>query len=485
MAFLVAVPAPRTATTTLRLIHPEGADPDGAIATDISLMTTRTVAERTINALGLTMSPMDLMNSVKAVTTGSPEILQVTLSAPTDAEAVRILDQFTKEYLRFRGKQISVQSDILTEAYQDKIGTLRSQEAELRRRIDDLLISDDTSGQLTDAYTEQQQVSDKIGSLQGAIEEAALQKQATVGASQVIDPAAPLEPGGLRRAALVLASGLIGGVAIGFGVVVLRAILSDRLWLRIEVASALNAPVLLSVRKIAPLSRLLQLIGFLPWVKAHDSRRAVDRQRMANAIERAVPEPGRRQSLAVVCLGNSNEMRFGLAAAAVELQHHGRTATIVDLTEAGGVASAVARVAVATAEWTPQVFRPSVIPSLASGPTHVDSADWEDVALAKGRSGATLILADLEPGVGVDHLTAWTDRVIVAVTGGKSSAELVRTTGDLIRSVGLQLHGSVLLGAVSDDMSSGITTLTGDGSAGTSERIAAQPDWSVGRPLQP
>jgi hypothetical protein len=266
---------------------------------------------------------------------------------------------------------------------------------------------------------------------------------------------------------------------------VLRAILSDRLWLRIEVASALDAPVLLSVEKIAPLSRLLQLVGFLPWVKAHDSRRAVDRQRMAHAIERAVPEPGRRQSLAVVCLGNSDEMRFGLAAAAVELQHHGRTATIVDLTEAGGVASAVPRIADSTAEWTPQVFRPSVIPSLAKGPTHVDSADWEDVALARGRAGVTLILADLEPGVGVDHLTAWTDRVIVAVSGGRSSVELVRTTGDLIRAISLQLHGSVLLKAARDDMSSGIATAAGAGRPETSELTATQPDWSVGHPLQP
>ena len=485
MAFLVAVPAPRTATTTLRLIHPEGADPDGAIATDVSLMTTRTVAERTIKGLGLAMSPMDLMNAVKAETTGSPEILNVNLQAPTDAEAVRILDRFTREYLRFRAKQITAQSDILIEGYEDQIDNLRSQSRTLGEQIENLLASGDTTGLVNDAATAKAQVEDKIGSLEAAIDDAMLRQSVVVEASQVIDPAAPVESGHLRRAALVLASGLIGGLAIGFGVVVLRAILSDRLWLRIEVASALNAPVLLSVRKIAPLSRLLQLIGFLPWVKARDSRRAVDRQRMAHAIERAVPEPGRRQSLAVVCLGNSNEMRFGLAAAAVKLQHHGRTATIVDLTEAGGAASAVARVAGATAEWTPQVFRPSVIPSLATGPTHVDSADWEDVALAKGRSGATLILADLEPGVGVDHLTAWTDRVIVAVTGGKSSAELVRTTGDLIRSVGLQLRGSVLLGAVSDDMSSGITTLTGDGSTGTSERIAAQPDWSVGRPLQP
>ncbi|MGH8835776.1 MAG: hypothetical protein ACRDWG_12420, partial [Actinomycetes bacterium] len=423
MAFLVAVPAPRTATTTLRLIHQEGADPDGAIATDISLMTTRTVAERTINALGLTMSPMDLMNSVKAVTTGSPEILQVNLSARTDAEAVRILGQFTKEYLKFRAKQISAQSDIVIEAYKDQVANLQSQARTLSIQIEALAASGETgSDEFNNTTGQKAQVENTISGLQTNIDDATLRQQAVVEASEVIDPAAPLETGGLRRAVLVLASGLIAGLALGVGVVVLRAILSDRLWLRIEVASALNAPVLLSVQRIAPFSRLLRVVRFLPWVMARDSRRAVDRQRMAHAIDQAVPEPGQRQSLAVVCLGNSDEMRFGLAAAAVELQHHGRTATIVDLTEAGGVASAVPRIADATAQWTPQVFRPSVIPSLAKGPTHIDSADWEDVALAKGRTGVTLILADLDPGVGVDHLTAWTDRVVVAVTGGKSSA---------------------------------------------------------------
>jgi len=40
---------------------------------------------------------------------------------------------------------------------------------------------------------------------------------------------------------------------------------------------------------------------------------------MAYAIAKAVPEPGNRPSLAVVCPGNANEVCFGLVAA-VELQ---------------------------------------------------------------------------------------------------------------------------------------------------------------------
>jgi hypothetical protein len=482
MAFLVASPAPRTATTTIRLSHQEQGDPSGAIATDVSLLTTRTVAERTIKALGLTIRPEDLMSSVKAVPSDSPEILQLNMSAPTDADAVRRLDRLTKEYLSFRADQISVQSNILIKGYEHQIDALESEARKLDDRISTLANGGDTaSDQLTNALAQQSKVNDKISSLRDAAEEETLRRDAIVSASRVIDPAAPLPPSGLRRVVLILASGLIGGLALGFGVVVSRAILSDRLWLRIEVASALSAAVLVSVRRINPLARILRVVRFLPWVGSADARRAVDLQRVAHAIEKAVPEPGRRQSLAVVCLGNSDEVRFGLVAAAVALQRHGRTATIVDLTEAGRVASAVPRTAGATVEWTPQVFRPSVIPSLTTGPSQIDSADWEDVALAKGRNGVTLVLADLDPAVGVDHLTAWTDRVIVAVTGGKSGAELVRTTGDLIRSVGLYLRGAVLLRAVRDDVSSGIATPAEESGRDTTDMSVSRPDDGVGR----
>jgi capsular polysaccharide biosynthesis protein len=485
-AFLVAVPDLPTATTTLKLTHEEQADSSSAIATDISLLSTRTLAGRTIEALGLSMSPEDLMNTVEAVPSGSNEILQLTMTAPTNADAVRRLETFTKEYLDFRAEQISAQSDIMIKGYNDQVVALQSQVHTLNTRIESLAGSGDTATDgFRDALTERSQVNDKISALQDAVQDATLQQNAVVLASRVIDPPAPMSSGGLRRVVLVLGSGLIGGLAIGFGLVVLQAILSDRLRLRIEVASALNASVLLSVRRIAPLSRLLRIIRFLPWVRALDARCAVDRERMSHAIEKAVPEPGRRQSLAVVCLGNSHEMRFGVASAAIALQHHGRTVTIVDRTEAGAVAAAVASCAGATVDERPEVFRPSVIPSLTEGPSQIDSADWEDVELIKGRNGVTLILADLDPAVGVDHLTAWTDRVIVAVTAGKSSVELVRTTGDLVRCVGLHLRGAVLLKAVRDDMSSGLVTPAGETALRHWDLTVSAPDKSVGRPVKP
>jgi capsular polysaccharide biosynthesis protein len=480
IAFLVANPAQRIATTTLRLTHEPEADPSGAIATDISLVRTRTVAERTIKDLGLTISPDDMMHSVKAIPTGSTEILQVTISAPTDAEAVRRLDRFTKEYLSFRAIQISAQSNTLIKGYEDQIHELQAQAQTLGEQVETLRGAGSTAAdQLSAAATKQSQVEDKISTLQNTVDDERLRQQAIVSSSHVIDPASPSSPGGLRRMVLVLASGLIGGLAIGVGVVVLRAILSDRLWLRIEVASALNASVLLSVGRISPLPRLLRIFRWLPWVRAADVRRAIGRQHTAHAIEKAVPEPGRRRCLAVICLNNSDEMAFGIAAAALDLQNQRRIATIVDVTEAGRVASAVGRCADASVDKAPAVFRPLVVPSLTDGPPHIESADWGDVTLANGKNRVTLILADLDPAIGVDHLTAWTDSVIVAVTAGRSSVELVRTAGDLVRSAGLRLRGAVILGAVRDDMSSGIAAPVGEANSETPEPAVSRSESSV------
>jgi capsular polysaccharide biosynthesis protein len=449
-AFLAMSPALPTATTTLMLTHDANADPSGAMATDVSLLSTRTVAERTIKALGLDTTPNELLSSITPVETGSPEILQLSMTGPTRDEAVRRLNAFSTAYLNFRSAQVGVRSRVLIAGYAKRIDELQAQ----RTKVDGQLqsVSPDKA---TDLITERSKLSDQVLQLEAERQQAQLQENAIVNASRVVDPAAPTSSGGTRRVLLVLASGLIGGLALGFAAVVLQAILSDRLWLRTEVASALDTRVPLSVRRIAPIPLIARAFRFLPAVKTREARRSADRQRMARAIEQSLPEAGWRQSLAVLCLGNSDEMRYGVVAAAQTLRDQGRTATVVDLTETGCVAAAAARLAGSDADRRPEVFRPTVVPSLARGPADLDSSNWDDVALAKVRNGTTLVVADLDTAVGVDHLTAWTDDVLVSLSAGRSGVELVRTTGDLVRSTGLRLTGAVLLRAVRDDDSSG------------------------------
>ena len=69
--------------------------------------------------------------------------------------------------------------------------------------------------------------------------------------SEVLDAAAPLPHSGrLKLAILYAATGLVAGLALGLGIVIVMALVSDRLRRRDDVAHALGAPVNLSVGSV-------------------------------------------------------------------------------------------------------------------------------------------------------------------------------------------------------------------------------------------
>ena len=60
-AFLVAFPALHEAQATLVLAHQPVDEPSRAMATDVSLLKTRTLAEKATANLGLTITPEDFL----------------------------------------------------------------------------------------------------------------------------------------------------------------------------------------------------------------------------------------------------------------------------------------------------------------------------------------------------------------------------------------------------------------------------------------
>ena len=251
---------------------------------------------------------------------------------------------------------------------------------------------------------------------------------------------------------LTLASGLIGGAALGCGAVLFFAITSDRLRRRSDVAAALELPVPVSVGRIAPISERWL---WVPHVRTLDGRCSHERQRLAHAIEMELPMPRRWGRIAVACIDNADEVRFGVAAAAAELAGEGLSTTLIDLTEHGSLVELAP-----SATGSPDastVLRPRGIPTLAGGPGDLRAvgADHDEDLASLAPTDVTLVLADLDPSVGADHLAAWTDRVIIAVTAGRSSAERIRTAADLVRTAGLELRFAALLRRERADESSG------------------------------
>ena len=514
-SFLLMFPSPHNASTLLLLTQESEADPSAPLATDVNLLTSGTVAVQTIERLGLTMSPKDFLGSL-TVEPVSSTLLSITLAAPTHEEAVRRLKVLSATYLDFRAEQLSVQQRILVEGMKQRMVELEDESAELTRRMEELSAAgDENNRELSEVISQRTRVNGQVETLQEAVQDATLKSTSVTASSRVIDPAAAETGGAKRRIALTLASGLIGGAALGCGIVLLLAITSDRLRRRFDVAAALEVPVPISVGRTSPLPREWL---WLPRLRSVNARRANERQRLAHAIGQELPLPGRWGRAAVACIDNADEVRFVVATAAVDLAARGNGVLVTDLTERGGLDAAVAELTRDRTVKGITVLRPRGVPALAGGPADlrpVGHQDEESDPTSPNDTDVRLVLADLDPSVGADHLKAWTERVIVVVTAGLSSAERVRTAADLVRAAGLDLRFGALLRAEVTDESSGIAGLErpgpvhvreGDGftqltpeeprsksplvfgtspTAGSeiSEQTASRPDRTVGRPF--
>ncbi|MFZ1115944.1 MAG: hypothetical protein WAN44_08985, partial [Propionibacteriaceae bacterium] len=452
VAFLVVSPASHEARTALVLAHDPQADPSRAMATDVSLLKTRTVAARAIADLGLAMTADEFLKTVNSQPVSS-DLLVLTLNAPNDAETVRRLSALTSIYLSFRSEQLSMQSDVLVSGMQQRITQLQGELEAGSARIDQLSASrNPDASKLSNAIEQRAYVQGQIETFQQSIEDAKLRNSSVLSASRVIDPAAADTGGTKRRIALTLASGLIGGAAVGCGAVLFFAITSDRLRRRSDVAAALEVPVPVSVGRVVPLpKRWLRL----PYMNALNARRTEERERLAHAIEMELPSPRQSGRLGVLCVDNAEKMSFAVAAAATNLAAAGRSVAVIDLTKRGslelkGVSSMMG------ATHRPTVLRPRGIPMLAGSIADLHDVDTEHTGgPSLDQTDVVLVLADLDPSMGADYLSAWTDRVIVAVTAGHSSVEMITTAADLVRTAGLEFRMAALLQTERTDDSSG------------------------------
>jgi len=453
--FLVAFPLPHQARATLLLAYDPEVDPSRAMATNVSLLQTRTVAEQVIDELDLAMSPEEFLKSF-LVNAESSELLTLSLSAPTEAEAVRQLQGLTDVYLEFRADQLSQQSENFVNGLQDRIDQLQTDVKTLNRQIEVLRArrSEATRSRLDDLVAQRSFLNSRIETLQQQVEDATLRNSSVIASSRVVDPPAALPGLAKRTMALILASGLIGGAALGCGTVLFFAITSDKLRRRADVAAALGVPVAVSIGRVVPVSRLWR---WMPPLAAVDRRRAESRQRLARAIEDELlsRSPAR---IVVAGLDNAEEMGTTVADLASSLAARDYNTTVLDLTERGSHSLATGLRAAGSTS-AASVLRPRGVPALArSASDLLPMGQWDDgeTMLSPSLGDVTLVLADLDPAVGADHLTEWADRVILVLTAGRSSVEKVRTVGEMIRGAGLDLRFAALLRTERTDDSSGL-----------------------------
>ncbi len=102
------LPSPSVSSAKLLLTHRDGDDPARAMATDVSLATTHSVAERVITLLNLPETPDDLLKQY-TVTNLTDRVLEFKVTAKTSDESTRLATIIAQTYLIFRKEQVALQ----------------------------------------------------------------------------------------------------------------------------------------------------------------------------------------------------------------------------------------------------------------------------------------------------------------------------------------------------------------------------------------
>lgn len=298
---LSLVPHPVTASATLLMV-PANPNDESAMTTDVSLLQTRAVGERVVRQLGLEESPEAFLATVTAEPL-SNQILAVSVDGPDDAEAERRATSLVARFLEFRGEQLRSVSAGLVAGHERRISLLQARVGELTREYGRASAGTADQVRLTDIVTERAALSTQVTDLQRSIEDATLSADAAVSGTHVIDAPATTPFGSRRQTVLVGASGgLVGGV-LAVGTILLRALTSERLHRRRDVAAALGVPVRVGVGTVASRRRWSRVraavtLGIATVLRGHPRRwveplRSRDLEALVRGLATALsPPPG-------------------------------------------------------------------------------------------------------------------------------------------------------------------------------------------------
>jgi hypothetical protein len=283
-----------------------------------------------------------------------------------------------------------------------------------------------------------------------------------VAGSSVLDAAAPVPQSHhtrLKHLIVYAAAGLIPGLVLGIGVVIVGAIISDRLRRRDDIARALGAPVKLSLGK-------MRLDRRLPRGRGLAALQGPSIRRIVAYLDTAVPARSAGIStLAVVPVDDPRVAAISLASLACDLARQGGRVVVADLcagSPLGGLLGVkepgVRAVTVDGANLAVAIPEPDdFAPTGPLGRSRAQASAFTDaVASACNSADMLLTLVALDPGLGGEHLATWASDAVVMVTAGRSSWTMINSVGEMIRLSGTRLGSAVLIGADKTDESLGV-----------------------------
>jgi capsular polysaccharide biosynthesis protein len=428
-ALFVKYPPAYQAETTVLVNDGPNVEPAIAIATDAALVETRTVAGQVVTELHLDQTVSSFLAAV-TVTQLTDQLLEITVNAPTAAEATQRTAALAASFLQFHAQYA------------------KTQQTQLESQLNKELAQAQASSNPAKVDTIENYVFNELGTSR-------TNTNTIVKGSQVVDPAALVKHSRMKDALLYLAGGLIVGLAVGMGIVIIRALVSDRLRRRDDIAAALGAPIRLSVRTVPS--------GRKPW---QASRRNADLRRVVSGLRSTVAGREAPALVAVVAVDNMKDTAKATAALALQCARNGQQVILADLAEGSPAARMLGvretGVMVGNQEGVrftvvvPSPLDPAPTGPVRNGALAVDPAiDGESLAEACTTADVMLTLINLDPALGAEHLATWSTEAVAIVTAGRSSTTRIYGVGELIRLAGVRLVSAIVLKADSNDESIG------------------------------
>jgi capsular polysaccharide biosynthesis protein len=450
-------------------VGPEG-QPGTAILNDQAVAQSRGVAGIALQKLKSQESIDSFQSTYKAAVV-TDRVLRITVSAPSSSEAVGRANAIAAAFLAFRADQLRAQQSLQFTALDDVLAQGQQRIDSINARINQAAAqptSDSQQAQLKKLRASSNQATSELGVLNEQVKTAKATAEETtaamVGQSKVLDAASPLPHSRLKPLVLFSGAGLIVGLVLGMGIVIIRALVSDRLRRRDDVALALGAPVKLSVPA-------------QPGGRWRPSRRGLaaahgrDVQRIVEFLHGTLATVSRPGALAVVPVDGAQAATLSVVSLAASLAQQNARVVVADLCSGAPVAKLVglkdpgvqavqvdgAQIYVASP--SPQEIAP-IGPFAPIAPQGQATLAGQ-LAAACASADVLLTLMTLDPSLASDHLHTWAADAVVVVTAGRSSWTKIHAVGEMIRLAGTRLISAVLVGADKWDESLGVTVAQG------------------------
>jgi capsular polysaccharide biosynthesis protein len=463
----VKFPPAVQASTSVFITNNPNSDAVSAMLTNVTLAESRPVAQAALDKLGLQQTPASLQAaSTASVVTN--QVLLITANAPSSGEAIARAQAVATAFLQFRAQMLERQQQQVQDALNAQVNNAQKNLDALSKQITELSaqpVTQERQSKLGTLNANRSKAETAFATLQQNAADNQVSTETTtatmIQGSQVLNQATADHHSRLKGALEYVAAALLAGLAIGVGIVVVRAIVSDRLRRRDDVADVLGVPVRLSVGELSSRRRL-------PGRPGQAGAQQREAQRLIAYLRNAMPRDEKSPAaLTIVAVDNAAEVAPSLVTLARSYAREGKTVVLADmspgapaarllgvrqpgvhpvtsqdvqLTVAVGAPDDVAPVGpLRRGSLPPQLAQPS--PELVSAST---SADY------------LLSLVVLDPALGGDYLPTWASDVVVTVTAGQSSATRILAVGDMVRLADADSASAVLIRADKGDETLGM-----------------------------